>query len=1536
MVKNLQNQWVMNDRSGSWLKMKPDYQEGVEIDALIIGGLYGTGRHGAQLSQFILGLAEAPPSKDDPPTRFLTFCRVGIGLDDASLRTIREKLQGNLEEASSKRPPPRCYITTGSRDETPNMWVKDPTKSVVLQIKADVRLIQSINYATHHSLRFPRVERVRYDKSYMDIQTNEGLWEYIQQNKGAILDGKGPLEEEDGKREERGGRPRSGKNKTPAKPAAKQAAVVGAFRLADTSAVVKRSDALKGHDFCILNTTPQHQRTQLEKDIVALGGKVWANAVKKDMRVVAARKDFMYDAAVRKGHNILSLDWLLECIKGERLVPPQPHHFLHLSKEHLHQLPDVDRFGDLYYEDIQPCDVRMIATSHARLEDIRLPDLAPRTPDETESAAAARISAHLPPRRGEVYTALDASMDVEAQLRERSPERLGMAPLLGCQVVLLHLPEDASATGHEQEAVPPATSLEVQSVKESAVALQAAQVARIKNQLGLLGARVLPNLGPTVTHVLVVLPRLGEEGEALQRPVEARHLLEKLWDSHGGTAGLFFLRKALALDSVQFVNVRWLEEKLVSGATGRMDKVATFAPPDIFRPHIVVEGVKEDGNVPSTDWGTSGWEKWPWEVFGVSSKGKGASRTGQSHSRSPSRSHAERGEEGESVVSKRSARGRARGCRGGAAQGRDNEVASNQKGTRKRRRGLETVKEEEMDEGKQTGVSKRRHAQPDSQRVGRPRVRRSRGRGGAPRGTHSADGTGLPGGNHVLSGDRSPGHREPMGQPVSTGPEESDALASTRSPFDGNLYSATRGARDPGGTLPESTRKPKAATGRKRKSHTQDSGSETMEDEGDGSTPGGTGDAAPKESMSAPRRQPRRRAAQQAVQAIRAVQAQLKDSQISSEDGADWRHASDAAVSHEAGSSMSPPHDKQGASLSNAASEDAASDGQRDERRLRIIRPLQRGGSPLSDRGLESSLQGEARPSKKTTLLDANGILGSRMALLEDTTTATAPEEEAFDVKKWLLPLSESFQAPPHPTAAPEKTSLEDARHLPRTAGLGDAPGVSVGRPGAEEAAVGTLREAPMEAGRARGAGPQAQPVSLLDIILEGGVLETPYLVGDRQLHGEAPLAGPRGSHADKADPALGLDRPNRSQGGRQGNLAGQERHGSPGCGPDAASPLGRRRGKATSPGKSAVHGGAATAVPRDAPLLAGKLRDPHAADLPSGGSAGRRPAKTPLRGQQAASKGRQAPLKGDQAEIEEGISSKVDYNHSVSGAVLGTSLEEAPLWRDPGLRGSPGTEAVLAADEGVAVPVVAEPALAEPLGGRQGDSTDSRVAASLVEGSPGAAPQGSRDGSGGCVGPIPMAIDRSERPHDVTESTQNVASSPPDGHERTPDVTIRPPEEAGRAWKMSKRSGSGAGRPGKDEGGVEAQAKKEDEEEGKRGVWGGSPDALTGQETTPVRPRAHHTAGPDLGVPKSDVALRLAPGPPRGITAAGPHGAHVGRGDREPDAQAQLPQEGQDGGKGLGALDVSGGAGGETAQRPKLSLRERMRLLGVQAGLKP
>ena len=59
------------------------------------------------------------------------------------------------------------------------------------QVQADVRTIISKDFATRHSLRFPRVERIRYDKSPFDVQTDQELWDLVNQNKGVIT-GKQP------------------------------------------------------------------------------------------------------------------------------------------------------------------------------------------------------------------------------------------------------------------------------------------------------------------------------------------------------------------------------------------------------------------------------------------------------------------------------------------------------------------------------------------------------------------------------------------------------------------------------------------------------------------------------------------------------------------------------------------------------------------------------------------------------------------------------------------------------------------------------------------------------------------------------------------------------------------------------------------------------------------------------------------------------------------------------------------------------------------------------------------------------------------------------------------------------------------------------------------------------------------------------------------------------------------------------------------------------------------------------------------------
>ena len=65
-------------------------------------------------------------------------CRVGTGVNDVERKTIDERMKGNLVD--QKGPPakyvaPRCYKVTGAKKERPDVWVKDPTRSIVLQVR---------------------------------------------------------------------------------------------------------------------------------------------------------------------------------------------------------------------------------------------------------------------------------------------------------------------------------------------------------------------------------------------------------------------------------------------------------------------------------------------------------------------------------------------------------------------------------------------------------------------------------------------------------------------------------------------------------------------------------------------------------------------------------------------------------------------------------------------------------------------------------------------------------------------------------------------------------------------------------------------------------------------------------------------------------------------------------------------------------------------------------------------------------------------------------------------------------------------------------------------------------------------------------------------------------------------------------------------------------------------------------------------------------------------------------------------------------
>ena len=75
VVKSLNAPWKANDRSGAWIKIKPDYVHHAEVDAIIIGAHYGAGRRAGDIAEYLLALQDQPRPGQDKPDTFISFCR---------------------------------------------------------------------------------------------------------------------------------------------------------------------------------------------------------------------------------------------------------------------------------------------------------------------------------------------------------------------------------------------------------------------------------------------------------------------------------------------------------------------------------------------------------------------------------------------------------------------------------------------------------------------------------------------------------------------------------------------------------------------------------------------------------------------------------------------------------------------------------------------------------------------------------------------------------------------------------------------------------------------------------------------------------------------------------------------------------------------------------------------------------------------------------------------------------------------------------------------------------------------------------------------------------------------------------------------------------------------------------------------------------------------------------------------------------------------------------------------------------------------
>ncbi|KAF7146971.1 hypothetical protein RHSIM_Rhsim03G0267200 [Rhododendron simsii] len=321
VVKDLGSKWEPSDRSGKWLKLKPDYiRAGSDLDVLIIGGYYGSGRRGGEVAQFLVGLAERS-APDTYPKRFISFCRVGTGLSDEELDAVVTKLKPYYRKNEyPKKASPSFYQVTNNSKERPDVWIESPEKSIILSITSDIRTIRSEVFAVPYSLRFPRIDRVRYDKPWHECLDVQSFVELVHSSNGTT----------------------------------QRDADYGVMQVDKP----KRMKSSRKGEKKSVSVVPSHF---VQTDI---------STIKGETLIFSSMMLCMKFQAAKRHGDIIHYSWLFDCCSQKKLVPLQPKYFLFLSDSSRKKLQEeIDGFSDPYYWDLDIKDIKQLLSNINRSED---------------------------------------------------------------------------------------------------------------------------------------------------------------------------------------------------------------------------------------------------------------------------------------------------------------------------------------------------------------------------------------------------------------------------------------------------------------------------------------------------------------------------------------------------------------------------------------------------------------------------------------------------------------------------------------------------------------------------------------------------------------------------------------------------------------------------------------------------------------------------------------------------------------------------------------------------------------------------------------------------------------------------------------------------------------------------------------------------------------------------------------------------------------------------------------------------------------
>ncbi|KAG0257957.1 DNA ligase (ATP) [Mortierella polycephala] len=344
IVKNPKSKYVPNGRGQEWIKIKPEYMDGVfdSLDVLIVGGYYGSGSRGGNgvISSYLCAVLDNT-AKSTSGKKYMSFCKFGSGFTYEQMGVFSQLLGPHWKEYKHYRENPWVDMIDNAKMR-PDVII-DPEKSIVVEIKAAEIVPNSDSYAAEYTLRFPRFLCIREDKDATSCMTLSEVHRMYREFKGKLstrhIDSSRPSSLIKAKKKQMGPRRTT------------QAQLLHTA-VGDTSAVKMEANLFESQVFWVVRGDDMQTKAGLEVMIKRYGGKQSQSDQMENTIIIAGVNGPDLLGLKNKGHrNIVLPTWIRDCVKEMRVIPLNPKYMYFATKETERQFRQImDEYEDSYTE----------------------------------------------------------------------------------------------------------------------------------------------------------------------------------------------------------------------------------------------------------------------------------------------------------------------------------------------------------------------------------------------------------------------------------------------------------------------------------------------------------------------------------------------------------------------------------------------------------------------------------------------------------------------------------------------------------------------------------------------------------------------------------------------------------------------------------------------------------------------------------------------------------------------------------------------------------------------------------------------------------------------------------------------------------------------------------------------------------------------------------------------------------------------------------------------------------------------------------